>query len=99
MNTSTHLNHLISSGNSNLLVLRNAIVSNTDCKEVELFNALTCLSQIEGDLMKDQKESEQTLIEKNFFKLSLKEGKYENMFHYGGMTSMVVVSNSKNIQK
>lgn len=49
--------------------------------------------------MKDQKESEQTLIEKNFFKLSLKEGKYENMFHYGGMTSMVVVSNSKNIQK
>eukprot|EP00347_Sterkiella_histriomuscorum_P007323 403349390 len=106
------LNLQVKEGNSQLLVLRKDITEQQDesQKQIELFNALTCLSQIEGPLMQQERElnnnfqsneetkqpsQHQSVIEKNFFKLELVDNKYENMFHNGGLTSMIVVSNSQ----
>ena len=45
--------------------------------------------------MQNESDKNQTVIEKNFFKVTLPDNKYEKMFHYGGLQNMVVVSNSE----
>ncbi|CDW81654.1 UNKNOWN [Stylonychia lemnae] len=97
LNTLDLLNKGIKGGNTNLLVLRKDITCQEQSQQqIQLFNALTCLSQLEGGLMKGQNEHEQTVIEKNFFKVQVQDNKHANLFHYGGL-NVKVISNSQNI--
>lgn len=94
---SASLNQLITDGNTQLLAFRKRSITN----EVEVFNAFTSISQLEGRFIEDQGKDtalELSSIEENFFKIS-NDCKFTDLFHNGGIPKAKVITENKEILK